>query len=668
VELALARTAPIFAAKAEPKSKDALLTNARFVWFIAILLSILHAAIAITASLEKSPTFDEPTHLAAGYSYWLRNDFRLDPENGNLIARWAALPLLITHPNFPSPSNVAWQHSDIGTVSTQFFYRSGNNPDAILVQARAMTAIISAALCLLIFFCSHQLFGTLGGLISEALAVLDPNLLAHGALVTSDTAAAFFFLAATWSYWRMLHKISGTTVTICALSVAGLFLAKMSAPLFLIMAAIGTAVWIASSEPMAIRFGQFNRLIVTRWRKAGAIAGSTIAIGLVVFVAIWAAFSFRFSAVTDNGPSRKVWDNCWSAILWDHTAIQNTIDFARVHRLLPEAYLCGFAYTHKSAESRPAFLDGNWNNSGFRSFFPRAFFYKTPLPILFFILLAAAAALFHWHQARSGNRLKIVANDLLRLCPILTLAVIYGAIAISTKLNIGHRHLLPIYPAIFVACGACAYFLRTQNRKEIAIMIAGLIAWQTGIAFASYPNYLAYFNEIAGGPANGYKHLVDSSLDWGQDLPALSNWLNAHENDNETVYLSYFGTGNPIWYGIKANTLPADSTDRAMIDLRPGTYCISATILQSVYAGAQGKWKKEYETVYQAGMERMRNSQTLAPKQQTELRRGLENLRFARLCAYLRHRQPIATAGHSILVFQLSGDDLRAAFDGPPPE
>jgi hypothetical protein len=667
VELALARTAPIFTAKAEPKSKDALLTNARFAWFVAILLSILHAAIAITASLEKSPTFDEPIHLTAGYSYWLTNDFRLDPENGNLIARWATLPLLFTQPSFPLASNVAWQHSDVGPLSMQFLYRSGNNPDALLLQARTMTAMISAALCLLIFFCSRQLFGTVGGLISEALAVFDPNLLAHGALVTSDTAAAFFFLAATWSYWRMLHKISGVTVTICALSVAGLFLAKMSAPLFLIMAAIVTAIRIASSEPVAIQFGQFARLIRSRWRKAAVIVGSTIAIGLVVFAAIWASFSFRFSALTDNGPSRKVWDNCWSAILRDHTAIQNAIDFARVHRLLPEAYLCGFAYTHKSAESRPAFLDGNWNNNGFRSFFPRAFLYKTPPPILFFILLAAAAALLRWHQARSGNRLKIITNHLLRLSPILSLAFVYGAVAILSKLNIGHRHLLPIYPAIFVACGACSYFLRTQNRKEIAMMIAALIAWQTGIAFASYPNYLAYFNEIAGGPANGYKHLVDSSLDWGQDLPTLSNWLNGHQT-SDPVYLSYFGTGDPVWYGIKANALPADSIDRTMIDLKPGTYCISATILQTVYAGAQGKWKNEYETVYQASMEQMRNSQMLDPAEQTKLRRGLENLRFARLCAYLRHGEPIATAGHSILIFQVSANDLHAAFNGPPPE
>jgi len=73
-------------------------------------------------------------------------------------------------------------------------------------------------------------------------------------------------------------------------------------------------------------------------------------------------------------------------------------------------------------------------------------------------------------------------------------------------------------------------------------------------------DYLAYFNQVAAGPKNGYKHLVDSSLDWGQDLPALRSWLaqNPDRFGTGQRYLAYFGTALPEWYGIKATSLPCD--------------------------------------------------------------------------------------------------------------
>jgi hypothetical protein len=116
--------------------------------------------------------------------------YRLDPENGNLPARWAALPLLWSRPVFPE--NGAWDRGDVGRVSENLIYRSGNDSDQVILQGRSMMAIVGAGLCLLIFFFSTRLFGSAGGLISELLAVFDPNLLTHSALITADVTAAFF--------------------------------------------------------------------------------------------------------------------------------------------------------------------------------------------------------------------------------------------------------------------------------------------------------------------------------------------------------------------------------------------------------------------------------------------------------------------------------------------
>ena len=128
------------------------------VWLLAILIAVLHAAMAVTAANTKSPTFDEPQHLTAGYSYWVANDFRLDPENGNLPARWAALPLLWSHPNFVSLNDRGWQCADEGRTGHQFFYEVGNDPDQILGQARMMMSILAVMMVFLEQKCTDEIY------------------------------------------------------------------------------------------------------------------------------------------------------------------------------------------------------------------------------------------------------------------------------------------------------------------------------------------------------------------------------------------------------------------------------------------------------------------------------------------------------------------------------
>ncbi|HWY40971.1 MAG TPA: glycosyltransferase family 39 protein [Chthoniobacterales bacterium] len=652
------------------------LLNARTAWLIAILIAVVHAFLAVTAANTKSPTFDEPQHLTAGFGYWARNDFRLDPETGNLPARWAALPLLFGDTRFVSSSDPNWQHTDAGGTAHQFFYEVGNDPDRMIGQARLMMSTFGAALCLLVYRIARKFFGVIGGLIAEILAAFDPNFLAHSALVTSDVAAAFFFTATIWSCWRLVQKISPLRLTFAALSLCGLFLTKFSAPIVLPALGMMSILQIVSKREIALRFGRFQASITDPWKKAGLICATWVVLGLTMFFAIWLSFSFRYSALTDNGPARKVWNTCWGAILSDHTRIQSTIKFARVHHLLPEAYLCGFAYTQKSAQMRPAFLDGSWSLIGFVSFFPRAFLYKTTLPFLCVILLAVWAAI----DRRKRWTLEGLVN------PFVLFALVYAAFAIQAQLNIGHRHILPIYPTLFVGCGAVAYLLQQRQRAFFAGTVAICLFWQIGESFAVRPNYLAYFNQIAGGPARGYKHLVDSSLDWGQDLPALRAWIDNHRQvlDEKPLYLSYFGVADPKWYGIDAKRLPENHSfgEQTFAPPRAGVYCVSTTTLQSVYAIEIGQWSRSYEKRYQSALAEVERYRFTASNPSARVAlvasdgavswvkkiRTFERLRFERLCAYLRHRAPDAQVGYSILVFDLTDKDVDQALYGAPLE
>jgi len=663
--------------------------GARTFGLLAVLVAILHAFMAITATMEKSPTYDEPAHLTAGYSYWLKNDFRLNPENGNLPQRWASLPLLLGRPNFISLENQSWQRASEGMSSHQFFYERGNDFEEMLQRGRIMMALFSAALCLLIYRCSREFFGPIGGLLSEIVAAFDPTMLAHGALVTSDIAATFFFTASVWTTWRMLNKLTPASLALAALSLSGLFLAKFSAPIVLPVILILGAIRVFSRHPISAQVARGQMIITGRWKKAGAIAMSFVFLGSTVLLAIWASFGFRFDALTDAGSGREVLDRRWDYTLANRAAAENLVAFARTHHLLPEAYLYGVAYVHKHSIDRPAFLDNQWSIVGFRSFFPRAFLYKTTPALFSLLALALVATAVRWRKGRQFFRPSSWAPariDFMRFAPFWVFALTYVAFALASSLNIGHRHILPIYPPLFIACGACSYFFRANKPVLATYAVAIALFWQMGTSLGIRPDYLAYFNRFTGGSERGYEHLVDSSLDWGQDLPGLKTWLDEHRTAvvGRPLYLAYFGSAEPTSYGIRAHLLPRDPSgeDKSFSGLAGGIYCVSATVLQQVYANEMGQWSQPYEDAYQRAlvqMARYRRS-SADPEVRAQLIKtegaerwlnkiqAFEALRFARLCADLRKRKPIAKIGYSIFVYSLSNHDVELALYGPPAE
>ena len=213
-----------------------------------------------------------------------------------------------------------------------------------------------------------------------------------------------------------------------------------------------------------------------------------------------------------------------------------------------------------------------------------------------------------------------------------------------------------------------------------------LLAWHAAASLAVRPNYLAYFAPQAGGPEQGYRHLVDSSLDWGMDLPELKQWLDAHAADGpEPGFLAYFGTDSARYQGIKAQRLPGffDRRDPEPYALTPGYYAISATLFQGVYVAAFGRWNATYERLYRgklanvALIEQARSDPalraSLLARKPAEYwaneYRVYDHFRFARLCAWLRqHGDPPHQVGHSIFIWKLDYAALQAALLGPPVE
>ena len=221
---------------------------------------------------EKSLTSDEIVHVTAGYTYWRFDDYRLNPENGNLPQRVMALPFLWGDFPFPSLDSDAWRRSDEWGMGDQWFHQMGNDVTAMLARGRAASGLMAVALGALVWAWSRRLFGPLGGLLSLGLFVLSPSILANGALMTSDTACALFFLGATWGCWSVLHRVSAGRVLVSSLVMGGLFVSKMSAILIVPIAVTLVLARLIDGRPLPVTIGR-PRELVRRGQQAAGVRG-----------------------------------------------------------------------------------------------------------------------------------------------------------------------------------------------------------------------------------------------------------------------------------------------------------------------------------------------------------------------------------------------------------
>lgn len=634
-----------------------------FLTTLAVVLAVLHAVMAVTAMVAKSVTADEIAHLTAGQAYNTRGDYRLQPENGNLPQRLAALPLTLAGDPLPPTTLEIWKTADVWKYGRLFFFGGSLPTGERLFLGRAVIALVSAATSLLVFCWSRALFGWAGGFLSLGLFVFCPTFLAHGALATSDVTMAFFFLAAVGAWWGHLTNPGARWATISAATLGLAFVAKFSAVLLPPMLATIGLVW-AWGEAQA-----------NGWRRPLLrLARSTAIHGVIAWAVIWCFYGFRFSPFAPELAEGATFNHGWGWLLSGIGLPAKIIWRLKEWRILPEAWLHGLTFVLQFSRARGAFMSGEYSVTGWVVFFPWAFLIKTPLPLMLLVLTGAVAALRRIFTRPIGATLP----RLRPLTPLAALFVVYGVTSLLSHLNIGHRHILPMYPVLFIAAGWLARGLDAR-RPLVAAYLAVLLLWHAGESWRARPHYLAYFNQIVGGSSNGWRHLVDSSLDWGQDLPGLKAWLDAHAR-GEKVFLSYFGTGDARYEGISATALPTlpNPESRKWHALAPGIYAISATMLQHVYSDFRGEWTLGFEREFQqlrplepsllAFQHRPDRRAALlqeAPEQNwTTAWKRYEALRFARLCHYLRVRRADASIGHSILVYRLNAAEIAAATGG----
>ena len=655
-------------------------------WFLIAALLAGFWVMAVSVSPRIGATSDEQVHLVGGYSYWKYNDYRLQPENGNLTMRLEALPLLPMPLRFPDPGSAHFHAARANDVGHEFLFAVGNPFDSMLQRSRAMAALFGVATLWLVWRWARHLFGPVAGWVALAVGAFCPTLLAHSGLATSDAAITACLLAAVTACWRLLHRVTWPRLLVASLAVSAALLAKFSAVILLPLAALLLLARWARPVPLVVALGPRARWVRARGRIAGITLGLAGVALVFAFVSIWAGYGFRYSAFSPaltTGPTRPQLD--WPDALGTRSAtgpdgVQRAVEWARASGVLPEAYLFGFAFSYRYSRHRFAFLMGETSTTGWRKFFPLAFLLKTPPPQLLLFAAGGLALVLGARRRTTGARHWPRRGWLYRSTPLLALFCLYWAVAIKTPLNIGHRHLLPVYPVIYVMAGAAAGWVLLAGRRWLPVtLIAGAVVLQAVESWTARPFYLAYFTPWVGGTAQGWRYLVDSSLDWGQGLPDLEQWL-AEKNarhDREPVFLTYFGTDSPA-----ARKLPVTRFGDLVDDLEPrsfpaqvrgGWFLISATYFQGVYLNLSGPWTPRHETSYQSVLRRLAvappniGALPAAERQPwAQAAQDYERLQYGRLRHFLRDRKPQTLIGASLLVFHLTDQEVQRALYGPP--
>lgn len=644
-------------ARSEPEAAPPFLNPTR-VGLGVVLLLTLQLTLAVRSLILENPTIDEVIHLPAGITYWQTGSFRMYPHNPPLVKLIAALPVWST----PIPYNPSWWDEPTNKAMFAHEFQQANAAGyfELFSRARVIMPLFMTIGGLVVFFWSRRLYGPGGGLLSLALWIYCPNVLAHGRLVTTDMGATALGVLATYVFWRYLMRPSWWRVALAGLCLGLAELTKFSLVLLY-------GLW-----PL---FGVLQLLFVSgdksRAKRLLRGLGHGAAILLISIVVIDVGYAFEgvgtplgryeLTCRTLTRPVRagdlrpKGPDALLDAVFRNRVNRFRGTWLGRLPVPLPRYYVVGFDAQKLEAEGiplrfidprapvgkvvgYPVYLDGELRDSSWWYYYLMTLVYKVPEGT-WLLVLASLVVLVASPRSRASWFDELV----LLAMPVVVLFVM----SIFTNINLGLRYVLPIFPYGFIAAGKLvpwAEGLTWPRVRRVAWGFVGCSLALTAIATVSIaPHYLAFFNVISGGPDHGSRHLIDSNLDWGQDLVGLREWLKQHA-PKEEVGLAYFGQINPMVFDARLGeglnwflppplpgTMDLTQLPRRYrrdglrgLEFKPGLYAVSASLVQGL------KWRvydHDRWAPYDAEM---------------------------RAYVYFQALQPIAKIGYSIFVYRVT--------------
>jgi len=527
-------------------------TRRQWLWPVVVVLLLVQAALALTIVHRESLTFDEDDHMFAGYMMWKTGDYGLNPEHPPLAKLLATLPTLRENLWVPPLQGRNFK-TEAYLSGRDWLARNDGASQRLVFRMRASVELLAVGLCLIVFLAAREWFGETAALIALVLVVFDPNILAHSALVTTDIGVSCFFVASVWTFYRYATRPTLARLLMAGVATGLLLATKHSGILIGPMLLLLTA-W----EVFAAASGE-------RKRTALRLTGGLLAITFVAVLVLWSFYGFRYAA-RPAGLQLSTSLADYAAPL-SHFQSAVVLGVARLH-LLPESYLMGLVDVKLMSVFYPTYLLEKVYAHGQWYYFPLVILIKTTLGLLVLTALATFAAITRKLEKRR------------ELVYVLVPAVVYLAIAMASGMNIGARHLLPMYAfvAIFAAAGASVLMRRGRGWLIVCVVLLGAHVVSSLVVF---PNEIAYANEAWGGPKNVHNLLSDANVDWAQQLLQVKEWQDQHAS--EECWFAYFARPeiDPASYGIHCHALPTLDTQ-----FLGGAEIIPATVKGTVLISA----------------------------------------------------------------------------------
>lgn len=481
---------------------------------------------------RESQTWDEANHIFAGYRTWTDGDFGLNPEHPPLVKLLATIPLLRAQLKNPVLEERYFKE-DAFLRGKEFLYQ--NDADKILARTRTAAAVLTLLTALVVFLATREMFGRGAAFVALILLTFDPNLLAHGALITNDVGFACFMLLSVYTFYRFVKSPAALRLVVAGASV-GLALAVKHTGVLI----VPILFLLALSEILRNVFASDREKIT---RHALKTLGSLVLIMLIGWVVLWSFYRFRYDArphgLQLNPPLAEYVKGLEPHEAWPISTM------ARL-RILPESYLYGLVDIKLTANYYTSYVLGKVYAHSVWFYFPVTFLIKSTVGVLALSLLSLA----------------VVVSGLSRGREILFLLVppgVYLVVALTAGMNIGVRHVLIVYVFVYVLIGGAAWALIRRSRRR-AYIVGALLLLHLGSSLMAFPNYIAYGNELWGGPSQTYRYLSDSNADWGQQLKSVKQYLD--QRGVKDCWFVYFaeGVAEPSYYGIPCKPLPTINT------------------------------------------------------------------------------------------------------------
>jgi hypothetical protein len=525
---------------------------------IALLLAAV-AALRIADTWRRfSQTYDEPIHLVMGLEWLDRGTYRLEVQHPPLARIFDALAPAAAGLRFPRGARLENDLSvqQAGNDALNAPNKGDYARNLMLARLGALPFLVLGIF--VVWAWTKRMAGPAAAAVAVFLYSTLPPILAHAGLATTDMAAGATIPAAIFAYTLWLEEPRWRNAALLALALAAALLSKFSAIPYCGLAMLLISIAWGARKPSGGLKPAAPRLV----QVAVILAG--------VALLTWAAY--RFTVWPE-----PIYDFPPPAILAALAARQDLgarilLPLLRLGPLPAPAFFMGLAHlaAHQAA-GHASYLLGEVSTHGWWYFFPVAVAVKTPLP---FLLITIPAAVWMRRQP-----------------PALAAAAVM-LVAIAARIDIGVRHVLPLYAPLAVCGGAAVERLWRSSQRGVRALVAILLAWQLASSALAHPDYLAWFNELAGGRPD--RILVDSNLDWGQDLPRLRDAV--RENQIRFLWIAYFGSTDLARYplGTTIRQLPRGQRVHGWI-------AVSRTLLAGVYKGEAYAWLRSETPAAEVG-------------------------------------------------------------------